>query len=87
MLPKQTDKNIMDRAEAIKFKLMPDGVFRAHDSRYGCGVSEWHIITPPLVIVATIKDRNPSYRTKICQTIRSNSHGAIPHFVWIEPKR
>ena len=37
----------MDRKEAIKFKLMPDGVIRAHDSRYGCGVSEWHIITPP----------------------------------------
>ena len=48
MLPKQTDKDIMDRKEAIKFKLMPDGAIRAHDSRYGCGVSEWHIITPPI---------------------------------------
>ena len=38
----------MDRATSIKFKLMPDGVIRAHDSRYGCGVSEWHIITPPI---------------------------------------
>lgn len=37
----------MDRKESIKFKLMPDGVIRAHDSRYGCGLSEWHIITPP----------------------------------------
>ena len=86
MLPKQTDKDIMDRKEAIKFKLMPDGVIRAHDNRYGCGISEWHIITPP-IIVATIKDRIPSYNTKICQTIRSNTHGAIPHFVWIEPMR
>lgn len=39
----------MDRAEAIKFKLMPDGVIRAHDSRYGFGVSEWHIIIPPYI--------------------------------------
>lgn len=45
------------------------------------------LILPPLIIVATIKDRNPNYSTKVCQTIRSNSHGAIPHFVWIEPKR
>lgn len=42
-------------------------------------------ITPP-IIVATIKDRNPNYSTKICQTIRSNSHGAMPHFIWIESK-
>lgn len=38
----------MDRKESIKFKLMPDGAIRARDSRYGCGVSEWHIITPPI---------------------------------------
>ena len=38
----------MDRKDSIKFKLMPDGAIRAHDSRYGCGVSEWHIITPPI---------------------------------------
>lgn len=38
----------MDRKESIKFKLMSDGAIRAHDSRYGCGVSEWHIITPPI---------------------------------------
>ena len=37
----------MDRAEAIKFKLMPDGAIRAHDLRKGSGMSEWHIITPP----------------------------------------
>lgn len=49
MLPKQTDKDIMDRAEAIKFKLMPDGVIRAHDTRKGSGLSEWHIITSPSV--------------------------------------
>ncbi len=42
-----SDSRDMDRAEAIKFKLMPDGVIRAHDGRYGCGISEWHIITPP----------------------------------------
>ena len=42
---------------------------------------------PPPIIVVAIKDRNPTYNIKVCQTIRSNSHGAIPHFVWIEPKR
>lgn len=42
---------------------------------------------PPPIIVATLKDRTVTYNSKICQTIRSNSHGAIPHFIWIEPKR
>ena len=32
-----------NRAEAIKFKLMPDGCIRAHDIRKGSGLSEWHI--------------------------------------------
>lgn len=52
--------------------------------RHNPGVmSPSNVITPP-IIVATIKDRKPTYSTKVCQTIRSNSHGAIPHFLWIE---
>lgn len=36
----------MDRAEAIKFKLMSDGCIRAHDTRKGMGLSEWHVALP-----------------------------------------
>lgn len=36
----------MDRAEAIKFKLMRDGQIRGHDTRKSTGISEWHIATP-----------------------------------------
>lgn len=36
----------MDRAEAIKFKLMPDGHIRGHDTRKGTGASECHITNP-----------------------------------------
>lgn len=43
----------MDRAGSIKFKLMPDGCIRAHDTRKGTGISEGHI-TPPYVICDTI---------------------------------
>ena len=46
MLPKQTDKNIMDRAEAIKFKLMPEGHIRAYDCRTMSGISEAHVYPP-----------------------------------------
>lgn len=50
MLPKQTDKNIMDRAEAIKFKLMPDGHIRAFQSNTPDlrGISELQIYPPHL---------------------------------------
>lgn len=49
MLPKQTDKDIMDRAEAIKFKLMPDGHIRAFQSNTPDlrGISELQIYPPP----------------------------------------
>lgn len=45
MLPKQTDKNIMDRAEAIKFKLMPDGHIRGVQTqrRDLASAAEWMI--------------------------------------------
>lgn len=46
MLPKQTDKDIMDRAEAIKFKLMPEGHIRAYDCRTMSGISEAHVYPP-----------------------------------------
>ena len=48
MLPKQTDKDIMDRAEAIKFKLMPDGHIRAFQSNTPDlrGISELQIYPP-----------------------------------------
>ena len=50
MLPKQTDKDIMDRAEAIKFKLMPDGHIRAFQSNTPDlrGISELQIYPPNL---------------------------------------
>lgn len=50
MLPKQTDKDIMDRAEAIKFKLMPDGHIRAFQSNTPDlrGISELQIYPPHL---------------------------------------
>lgn len=55
MLPKQTDKNIMDRAEAIKFKLMPDGHIRAFQSSTPDlrGISELQIY-PPHAVSPTI---------------------------------
>lgn len=55
MLPKQTDKNIMDRAEAIKFKLMPDGHIRAFQSNVPDlrGISELQIY-PPHICAPTI---------------------------------
>ena len=50
MLPKQTDKDIMDRAEAIKFKLMPEGYIRAFQSNTPDlrGISEMQIYPPHL---------------------------------------
>ena len=46
------------------------------------------VTTPPqFIAVATLRDRKPGYNNRVCQTIRSNAHGAIPHFIWIEPKR
>lgn len=55
MLPKQTDKDIMDRAEAIKFKLMPDGHIRAFQSNTPDlrGISELQIY-PPRICSPTI---------------------------------
>ena len=41
----------MDRAEAIKFKLMPDGHIRAYDSRTKSGISEGHVYPPPYVVL------------------------------------
>lgn len=51
MLPKPTDKDIMDRAEAIKFKLMPDGHIRAFQSNTPDlrGISELQIYPPPFM--------------------------------------
>ena len=50
MLPKPTDKDIMDRKEAIKFKLMPDGHIRAFQSNTPDlrGISELQIYPPHL---------------------------------------
>lgn len=53
MLTKQTNKYFMDRAEAIKFKLMPGGHIRAYDSRTISGISEAHVY-PPQVTAPTI---------------------------------
>lgn len=41
------------RAEAIKFKLMPQGHIRAYDSRTMSGISEGHIY-PPHIIAPTV---------------------------------
>ena len=51
MLPKQTDKGIMDRKDSIKFKLMPDGHIRAFQTNTPDlrGISELQIY-PPLFI-------------------------------------
>ena len=48
MLPKQTDKGIMDRKDSIKFKLMPDGHIRAFQSNTPDlrGISELQIYPP-----------------------------------------
>lgn len=77
MLPKQTDKDIMDRKDSIKFKLMSDGVIRAHDSRYGCGISEWHIITPPPHICDTITTAQQHKLLIADETIYRTLHHAI----------
>lgn len=58
MLPKQTDKNIMDRAEAIKFKLMPDGHIRGVQTQRSdlASAAEWMIyltnVCAPTISVA-----------------------------------
>ncbi len=58
MLPKQTDKDIMDRAEAIKFKLMPDGHIRGVQTQRPdlASAAEWMIyftnVCAPTISVA-----------------------------------
>ena len=53
MLPKQTDKDIMDRKDSIKFKLMPEGHIRAFQSDTPDlrGISEMQIYPPPIYAV------------------------------------
>ena len=60
MLPKQTDKDIMDRAEAIKFKLMPDGHIRGVQTQRPdlASAAEWMIyftnVCAPTISVAHV---------------------------------
>lgn len=60
MLPKQTDKDIMDRAEAIKFKLMPDGHIRGVQTQRTdlASAAEWMIyftnVCAPTISVAHV---------------------------------
>ena len=69
MLPKQTDKDIMDRAEAIKFKLMPDGHIRAFQSNTPDlrGISELQIY-PPNLCSPTITAPNSDYQDNNLKT-------------------
>ena len=45
MLPKQTDKDIMDRKDSIKFKLMPEGHIRGVQTQRTdlASAAEWMI--------------------------------------------
>lgn len=60
MLPKQTDKDIMDRKDSIKFKLMPDGHIRGVQTQRTdlASAAEWMIyftnVCAPTISVAHI---------------------------------
>lgn len=57
MLPKQTDKDIMDRKDSIKFKLMPEGHIRAFRTNRADlpGVSE--LMIPPTPFMQSNNNR------------------------------
>ena len=60
MLPKQTDKDIMDRKDSIKFKLMPDGHIRGVQTQRTdlASAAEWMIyftnVCAPTISVAHV---------------------------------
>ena len=60
MLPKQTDKDIMDRKDSIKFKLMPEGHIRGVQTQRTdlASAAEWMIyftnVCAPTISVAHV---------------------------------
>lgn len=66
----------MDRAEAIKFKLMPDGHIRGHDTRKGTGISEGHI-TPPYAVCDTITVAHAPKLLIVDERLLATLHNAI----------
>ena len=51
MLPKQTDKDIMDRKDSIKFKLIPEGHIRGVQTQRSdlASAAELQIYPPPFM--------------------------------------
>lgn len=46
----------MDRQQAIRFKLMPQGHIRGYDFRKGSGITEWQIYPPSAVFHTVTTD-------------------------------